>query len=131
MRSRTFADHKTSTFIPASRLPRDERLPLLVYLGMQLLDLYELVLHNQLRICAISAQHCKTLGELRDRSDRFAERFLCFDTVSINRLKLALLVLNHVLCFDPILNNRIEPGLARFEGAIAAFGLPFLRACPC
>ena len=36
--------------------------------------------------------------------------------------------IDHILRFDPILNNRVEPGLARFEREITAFDLPCLRA---
>jgi len=74
---------------------------------MQLLDLIELVFHDSLR----------------------------FGTVGIDRLKpaievseAALLVLDDALRFGPILDNRVEQSLARFEEAGVTFGLSCLRS---
>ena len=74
---------------------------------MHLLYLGELVLHDQLRFCAIPAQNRETSREISEA---------------------AFLIFNDALRFNPILDNRVKPGLARFEGAIAPFGLSCLRA---
>src|SRR6266576_6744188 len=136
-RFRSVWDHKASTFIAASRLRDGERLLLLRQFGMHLLYLRELIVYDQLRIGAIAAHNGKTLGEFSDRSHRFSKQLLCFGAVSINFLEPtvevsnpALLVLDHGLRFGPILDNRVEQSLARFEEAGATFDLSCLRSRP-
>ena len=76
---------------------------------MHLLDLGELVVHNQLRFRSIDADRIKLPVEVSEA---------------------AFLVVDDALRFGPILDNRVEQSLASFEEAGATFGLSCLRSRP-
>ncbi len=116
LRFRFFGDYKASTFVPAGRLCHGEQMLLLCHLGVHLLDLGELVVQNQLRFRPIDAQDRKTLV------DRVK--------LSVEVSEAALLVVDDALRFGPILDNRVEQSLARFEEAGATFDLSCLRSRP-
>ena len=104
---RFFGDYKASTFVPAGRLCHGEQPLLLRHLGVHLLDLGELVVHNQLRFRSIDADRIKLPVEVSEA---------------------AFLVVDDALRFGPILDNRVEQSLARFEEPGATFGLSRLNA---